>query len=96
LGRIFLAHAIAAAWGGVPVVWSGDELGQTNDPNWMDEEDNVTERPRPFPVHLIQAFGFIRPYEALSGYDLHVGADGMLWLPPYGAWWVVERPGSRP
>jgi amylosucrase len=38
LGRIFLAHAIAAAWGGIPVVWSGDELGQPNDPGWMEEE----------------------------------------------------------
>ncbi len=28
LARIFLAHAIAAGWGGIPVVWSGDELGQ--------------------------------------------------------------------
>jgi amylosucrase len=171
LGRLFLAHAIAAAWGGVPVVWSGDELGQPSDPGWMEEgheEDNrwanrprldwtraaqrhdihtvagrvfsglahiarvrrslpqlhasapsqilpgtddgvlatvrrhpsglfvglynVTERSRPFPLGLIQALGLIRPYEALSGYDLQVGADGILRLPPYGAWWLVERP----
>ena len=25
---------IVAGWGGVPVVWSGDELGQPNDPDW--------------------------------------------------------------
>jgi len=172
LGRIFLAHAIAAAWGGVPVLWSGDELGQPNDPGWMEEEGheednrwthrprldwtraaqrhdrrtvagrvfsalahiarvrsslpqlhasapsqilpdaddgvlatlrrhpsglfvglyNVTERSRPFPFGLIQALGLTRPYEALSGYDLQVGADGILRLPPYGAWWLVERP----
>jgi amylosucrase len=172
LGRIFLAHAIAAAWGGVPVVWSGDELGQTNDLDWMDEEGhdednrwanrprldwtraaqrhdartvtgrvfgglahiarvrsrlpqlhasapsrllsgpddgvlatlrrhpsglfvglyNVSERSRPFPLDVIQALGLVRPYEALSGYDLQVGADGILWLPPYGAWWIVEGP----
>ena len=172
LGRIFLAHAIAAAWGGIPVVWSGDELGQPNDLGWMGEEGheednrwahrprldwtraaqrhdihtvtgrvfsglariarvrsslpqlhasapsqilpdtdigvlatlrrhpsglfvglfNVTERSRPFPFGLIQALGLIRPYEALSGYDLQVGADGILRLPPYGAWWLVERP----
>jgi amylosucrase len=172
LGRIFLAHAIAAAWGGVPVVWSGDELGQTNDPDWMDEEGhqgdnrwanrprldwtraaqrhdlrtvsgrvfsglahiarvrsrlpqlhasapshilpgtddgilatlrrhpsglfvglyNVTERPRPVPLDLIQALGLSRPYDALSGHELQVGADAVLWLPPYGAWWVVARP----
>lgn len=172
LGRIFLAHAIAAAWGGVPVVWSGDELGQPNDPGWMEEEGheednrwahrprldwtraaqrhdmhtvagrvfsglariarvrsslpqlhasapsqilpgadngvlatlrrhpsgpfvglyNVTGHSRPFPLGLIQALGVSRPYEALGGYDLQVGADGILRLPPYGAWWLVERP----
>ena len=43
LGRIFLAHAIAAAWGGVPVVWSGDELGQTNDPGWMAEKGHEAD-----------------------------------------------------
>jgi amylosucrase len=51
LARIFLAHAIAAGWGGVPVVWSGDELGQVNDPAWQDEpgheQDNRwAHRPR--------------------------------------------------
>jgi amylosucrase len=176
LGRIFLAHAIAAAWGGVPVVWSGDELGQTNDPGWMAEKGheadnrwahrprldwtraaqrhdprtvagrvfgglahiarvrsrlpqlhasapttilpgtddgvlatlrrhpsglfvglyNVTEHSRPVPVDVIQGLGFIRPYEALSGQDLQAGSGGIIWLPPYGAWWVVERPGARP
>lgn len=35
--RIFLAHAIVAAWGGIPVVWSGDELGSPGDPNWASE-----------------------------------------------------------
>jgi len=29
----------------------------------------------------IQARGVISPYEAASGYDLQVGADGILWLP---------------
>jgi amylosucrase len=174
LGRIFLAHAIAAAWGGVPVVWSGDELGQTNDPDWMDEEGhqgdnrwanrprldwtraaqrhdlrtvpgrvfsglahiarvrsrlpqlhasapshilpgtddgilatvrrhpsglflglyNVTERPRPVPLEVIRALGLIRPYDALSGHELQAGADAVLWLPPYGAWWVIARPAT--
>ena len=32
LARMFLAHAVIAGWGGVPVVWSGDELGLPNDP----------------------------------------------------------------
>ncbi|MDP9639752.1 amylosucrase [Rhodococcus cercidiphylli] len=50
-GRIFLSHAIIAGWGGIPVVWSGDELGSPGDPNWADEpahaEDNRwVHRPR--------------------------------------------------
>ncbi len=53
---------------------------------------NVTGGSRPCPLGLIQALGLISPYEALSGYDLQVGADGILWLPPYGAWWLVDRP----
>ncbi|MFC6287860.1 alpha-amylase family protein [Nocardioides sp. GCM10027113] len=51
LARIFLAHAVVAGWGGVPVVWSGDELAQPNDPGWADEpgheDDNRwAHRPR--------------------------------------------------
>ncbi len=51
LARLFLAHALAAGWGGVPVVWSGDELGQPNDPAWASEpgheDDNRwAHRPR--------------------------------------------------
>ncbi len=33
-----LAHAIIYGWGGVPVLWSGDELAQPNDPSWAREE----------------------------------------------------------
>jgi amylosucrase len=49
--RILLAHAVAAGWGGIPVVWSGDELGQPNDPRWASEpgheDDNRwAHRPR--------------------------------------------------
>ncbi|CAM2751458.1 alpha-amylase family protein [Actinomyces slackii] len=29
-----MAHAILYGWGGIPVIWSGDELAQPNDPNW--------------------------------------------------------------
>jgi amylosucrase len=46
-----LAHALVYGWGGVPVIWSGDELGQPNDPHWADEpgheDDNRwAHRPR--------------------------------------------------
>jgi amylosucrase len=37
LARMFLAHAVVAGWGGIPVVWSGDELAQPNDPAWAAE-----------------------------------------------------------
>lgn len=46
-----LAHAVVIGWGGIPVIWSGDELGQTNDPGWASEpghgDDNRwAHRPR--------------------------------------------------
>ncbi len=49
--RVLLAHAVIAGWGGLPVVWSGDELAQPNDPDWAlepgHEDDNRwAHRPR--------------------------------------------------
>ena len=46
-----LAHAVVLGWGGIPVIWSGDELGQPNDPAWASEpgheDDNRwAHRPR--------------------------------------------------
>ena len=51
LARLFLAHAVVAGWGGIPVLWSGDELGQPNDAGWAlepgHEDDNRwAHRPR--------------------------------------------------
>lgn len=172
LARIFLAHAVVAGWGGIPVVWSGDELAQVNDPDWASEpghEDdnrwahrprldwsravarddlrtvpgrvftglkhlaavrarlpqlhasadaevlqdtddgvlavvrrhasgafvglyNVTEQTRPFELHRLHDIGLRVPYDALGGHVLAVGSMGMLWLPPYAAWWVVDAP----
>jgi len=43
LGRFFLAHAIVYGWGGIPVLWSGDELGMPNDPAWADERGHETD-----------------------------------------------------
>jgi len=37
LARLFLAHAVVSGWGGIPVIWSGDELGMPNDPHWARE-----------------------------------------------------------
>jgi amylosucrase len=51
LAALRLAHAVVLGWGGIPVLWSGDELGQPNDPGWADEpgheDDNRwAHRPR--------------------------------------------------
>lgn len=51
LDALRLAHAMILGWGGVPVIWSGDELAQLNDPSWASEpgheDDNRwAHRPR--------------------------------------------------
>jgi amylosucrase len=38
--RLMLAHALAMGWGGIPVLWSGDELGLPNDPDWAREPEH--------------------------------------------------------
>lgn len=172
LARVLLAHAVVAGWGGIPVVWSGDELGQPNDPDWASEpghegdnrwahrprlgwsaaasrEDpttvpgrvfqglrhlaavraglpqlhasagtevlqdtddgvlavvrrhasgtfvglyNVTEQARPFELHRLHDLGLTTPFDALAGRPLETGSMGLLWLPAYAAWWVVDSP----
>lgn len=49
--RIFLAHAVISVWGGIPVVWSGDELGSPGDAEWAAEpghgnDNRWVHRPR--------------------------------------------------
>jgi amylosucrase len=51
LDRLMLAHALAMGWGGIPVLWSGDELGLPNDPDWAQEpghegDNRWAHRPR--------------------------------------------------
>ncbi|MGN6303008.1 MAG: alpha-amylase family protein [Angustibacter sp.] len=41
--RVLLAHAVVMGWGGIPVLWSGDELAQPNDPAWADEPGHDTD-----------------------------------------------------
>ena len=43
VARILLAHTIAAGFGGIPVLWSGDELGLGNDPHWADEPGHESD-----------------------------------------------------
>lgn len=59
LGRYFLAHAIVYGWGGIPVLWSGDELGMPSDPGWATEPGHETDnrwahRPRLDPRRVDQ------------------------------------------
>jgi amylosucrase len=49
--RILLAHAIVFGWGGVPVIWSGDELATPSDSTWAREpghggDNRWAHRPR--------------------------------------------------
>jgi amylosucrase len=51
IARILVAHAILLGWGGVPVLWMGDELALPSDPHWADESGHAadnrwTHRPR--------------------------------------------------
>jgi amylosucrase len=39
VGRLLLGHALVLGWGGIPVIWSGDEIAALNDPHW----DEVAE-----------------------------------------------------
>jgi amylosucrase len=43
LGRFFLTHAIVYGWGGIPVLWSGDELGMHGDPHWAGEPGHAAD-----------------------------------------------------
>jgi amylosucrase len=49
--RILLVHAMLLGWGGLPVLWMGDELGLLNDPDWdqepaADGDNRWVHRPR--------------------------------------------------
>ena len=49
--RVLLAHAVVIGFGGIPVIWRGDELAQPDDPGWADEpghasDNRWTHRPR--------------------------------------------------
>ncbi len=43
IARVLLGHALVAGFGGVPVVWSGDELGAPNDPHWAREPGHADD-----------------------------------------------------
>ena len=41
--RVLLAHAVVLGWGGVPVLWMGDELGSPNDPRWAEQDGHAED-----------------------------------------------------
>jgi amylosucrase len=43
IARIRLAYAIVCGWGGIPVLWMGDEIGLGNDPNWASEPGHAND-----------------------------------------------------
>jgi amylosucrase len=43
IDRLLLAHAIVYGWGGIPVLWSGDELALVNDAGWAQEEGHEAD-----------------------------------------------------
>ena len=172
LARFFLAHAIIYGWGGIPVIWSGDEIATPNDPHWAQEPGhgddnrwahrprlswrraerrddlgavegrtfhalahlarvraglsqlhaqapamvvrhtdngifaitrehpsgpmacvyNVTSSWRPFSYAVVAGLSLHSPWNALGDHAVAPEADGNLWLAPYAAWWIVERP----
>jgi amylosucrase len=171
VGRLYLAHAIIMGWGGIPVIWMGDEIATLNDPRWAlepgHENDNRwTHRPlmdwsqaelrhdpstvpgrvfagirhlavirasmphleasvaaevpplsdpgvlpvlrrhplgpllelfnltatwRPFPGSRLAEHGLIGARDALTGDNIFPGADGNVWLHPYGVLWLVRQ-----
>jgi amylosucrase len=51
IARLVLSYALVMGWGGIPVIWMGDELALLNDPNWADEpgheaDNRWAHRPR--------------------------------------------------
>ncbi len=56
VARILLVHAIMLGWGGLPVIWMGDEIGLCNDKDWdadatHADDNRWVHRPRmPWPV----------------------------------------------
>jgi amylosucrase len=43
IDRLLLAYAIILGWGGVPVIWMGDEIGLPNDQMWASEPGHADD-----------------------------------------------------
>lgn len=100
--RILLVHALIFGFGGLPVLWMGDELGMLNDPGWFHEpahagDNRWAHRPRmPWPVpaddHGIQA-GLRRLITVRAALpQLHAAVPTEIWDPrDPGVLLVVRR-----
>jgi amylosucrase len=53
---------------------------------------NVTASWQTVDVRHFADVGIAHPFDALGGYPVFGGADGLAALSPYAAWWVVEAP----
>ena len=102
VARILLAHAVILGFGGVPVLWMGDELGLLNDAGWAEDpahagDNRWVHRPRmPWPVpadrHGLNA-GLRDLVEARRGLPhLHAASPTEVWDPrDPGVLLVVRR-----
>jgi amylosucrase len=100
--RILLAHAVILSFGGLPVLWMGDELGLLNDHGWADDPDHAEDnrwvhRPlMPWPVpedtHGIRE-GLRHLVDVRRGLDhLHAATPTEVWDPrDPGVLLVVRR-----
>ena len=43
VGRLYLANAIIMGWGGIPVIWMGDEIAMSSDPDWAAEPGHASD-----------------------------------------------------
>ena len=105
--RILLAYAVILGFGGLPVVWMGDELGLLNDPHWADEPGHAADNrwvhrqrmPWPLPAddHGVRA-GLGRLLEARRELPhLHAAVATEIWDPrDPGVLLVVRRHASGP
>lgn len=41
IDRILMGHALIAAWGGIPLIYMGDEIGLLNDWSYLDQPDHA-------------------------------------------------------
>jgi amylosucrase len=105
--RILLLHAISLGYGGLPVIWMGDEIGLLNDHDWASEPahaaDNrwVHRQRMPWPArpdpHGIYA-GLRHLIEVRAGLpQLHASAPTEVWDPrDPGVLLVVRRHPTGP